>query len=59
MRLSTRYMLTQAEIDLAQGLRLLEEVEFRLSQNPYLTYFDAKQEAQKYANSFARKMIWC
>lgn len=59
MKPSIRYMLRQCEIDLAQGLMLLEEVEFRLRQNPHSRYFDIKKDAQKYAKSFAEKMIWC
>jgi hypothetical protein len=54
---SPSWLLKQSEIAMGSGLRLIEETEFRLSQNPYLTYFNAKKEAIDYAKMFAIRLI--
>lgn len=56
---SPSWTLKQSEIAMSEGPRLLEEIEFRLSQSPYLNYFDAKKQALEYAKIFAGRLIWC
>jgi hypothetical protein len=56
---SPSWTLKQSEIAMSEGPRLLEEIEFRLSQSPYLTYFDARRQALAYAKTFADRLIWC
>jgi hypothetical protein len=56
---SSSWALTQSEIAMSEGTRLTEEIEFRLRQNPYLNYFDAKKQSIEYAKYFADRLIWC
>lgn len=55
----TKFSLYQCEIAMKEGLMLLDEIEFRLSQSPYLSYKQAKKEAQEYARAYAKHMIRC
>lgn len=52
-------LLKQSEIAMSEGMRLTNEIEFRLRQNPYLNYFSSKKQAQDYAKYYANKLIWC
>lgn len=53
----TQYVMKQAEIDLSGAVT--GEVEFRIKQNPHLTYFAAKSESEKCAAEFAARLVWC
>lgn len=51
------WMLRHATLDLTGDF--LEEIKFRLSQNPHLSFESAEAQVRKYAAQHASRMVWC